>query len=62
MSGGLRIVQTTAFSDILAREVLGRMRSLHDVAMSVHVDTVKVSFLVSQSCTLADSRDATTKA
>lgn len=41
-------------SDIPDRNVPGRKSSLNDKVISVHVNIVKVSFLVVQFCTLAD--------
>lgn len=41
---------------LLAREVLGRKRSLDDVVIFVHIDAVKVSFLMNSLFTLADTR------
>lgn len=45
-------------SDIPAGQIPGRKCFLDDEVISNHIDTVKVSFLVDQSCFSADARDA----
>lgn len=49
-------------SDILARAVPGRKRSLDDKMVSVHVPNVKVSLLLDEWLTLADACDVLTVA
>lgn len=58
VSSGSRIVGDGVLFDIRATEVTGRKRSLDNEVISVHVDIVKVQFLMDQLFTLADARDA----